>query len=207
MCVPGVRTDLDLFVAAAESGFIFTADGHKLRVIEASSGVVVLLLPLPEIRGLDGDGCEVFSRHDRYQYWFLIVNIWWRVGSSHRPNRRAGVCRPPALRITAGCRSQAGPRRRRLPRAQAPVVVRRRHRHALRVRGDAQPHRAAGGAVPVPFLLGVPGAAGGDQGPGAAAAAAPPPPAARWPRGPRTRGPGGVGGPHAVGGGGVGTAR
>ncbi|KAH3767702.1 hypothetical protein Pelo_399 [Pelomyxa schiedti] len=56
MCVPGVcmPANYNFCLAAAESGFIFTADGHQLKVIEASSGVVVLLLPLPEMRGLDG---------------------------------------------------------------------------------------------------------------------------------------------------------
>ncbi|KAH3731555.1 hypothetical protein Pelo_17614 [Pelomyxa schiedti] len=57
MCVPGARMpEQHKFwsVAAAESGFIFTVERHQLKVIEASSGVVVLLLPLPEILGLDG---------------------------------------------------------------------------------------------------------------------------------------------------------
>ncbi|KAH3731553.1 hypothetical protein Pelo_17612 [Pelomyxa schiedti] len=56
MCVPGVYmpANHNFCLAAAESGFIFTAAGHQLKVVEASSGVVVLLLPLPEMRGLDG---------------------------------------------------------------------------------------------------------------------------------------------------------
>ncbi|KAH3767705.1 hypothetical protein Pelo_403 [Pelomyxa schiedti] len=40
--------------ATAESGFIFTVEEHQLKVIDASSGVVVLCLALPEILSLDG---------------------------------------------------------------------------------------------------------------------------------------------------------